>query len=171
MKTEALSVVVIGSAEAGKSSIVSRYVTGDFSEEYSPTPLSSIQLTPIRHSKNFIELVTREVAGLDEYKIAVPTYLEGADVVIIVYDVTNRDAVREAKLWEVQFLETSHINNIYLVANKVDKHEDRVITREEGEELATQMNAHYFETSARTDSGISDLFSHITHVLLGIVSC
>lgn len=59
--------------------------------------LRSHHLIPICHGKNFIELVTRAVAGLHGYKLTIPTYSEGVDVVIIVYDVTNRHAVLPGK--------------------------------------------------------------------------
>ena len=54
-----------------------------------------------------------------------------------------------------------NINKI-IVANKIDSDADRVITVEEGENLAKQYNLQVFETSAKTNTNVEETFINIT---------
>ena len=49
-----------------------------------------------------------------------------------------------------------------LVANKVDKNEiKRVISSEDGQKLAKQLDISYFETSAKSGQNIAEMFSSL----------
>jgi len=45
-----------------------------------------------------------------------------------------------------------------LVGNKIDLVDERKVPRTEAEELASKVNAQYFEVSAKTGDGINALF-------------
>jgi len=53
-----------------------------------------------------------------------------------------------------------------LVANKVDKTNERVVTREMGEKLATEYEVSYIETSAKTGLNVEFCFKAISQALL-----
>ena len=53
-----------------------------------------------------------------------------------------------------------------LIANKVDKINERVVTREMGEKLASEYEVTYIETSAKTGSNVEFCFKAISHALL-----
>ena len=56
-----------------------------------------------------------------------------------------------------------------LLCNKVDKESDRIITKEQGEEIAKQYNMQLFETSAHTGQGIKEAFETISrNVIAGL---
>jgi len=50
---------------------------------------------------------------------------------------------------------------LLLVANKVDLEDKRVVSREEGEELATQYRCPYMETSAKTRVNVPEMIETI----------
>jgi GTPase SAR1 family protein len=53
-----------------------------------------------------------------------------------------------------------------LIANKVDKTNDRVVTREMGEKLANEYEVSYIETSAKTGLNVEFCFKAISQALL-----
>jgi GTPase SAR1 family protein len=53
-----------------------------------------------------------------------------------------------------------------LIANKVDKTNERVVTREMGEKLANEYEVSYIETSAKTGLNVEFCFKAISHALL-----
>ncbi|XP_015371788.1 PREDICTED: ras-related protein Rab-11B-like [Diuraphis noxia] len=57
----------------------------------------------------------------------------------------------------------------YVVGNKTDLLDSRVIMFEEAKEFANSVNAHYWETSVYSNTGIQDLFTNIGRNLIEIV--
>ena len=53
-----------------------------------------------------------------------------------------------------------------LIANKVDKLQERVVTRDMGEKLANEYDVAYVETSAKTGLNVEFSFHAITQALL-----
>jgi GTPase SAR1 family protein len=53
-----------------------------------------------------------------------------------------------------------------IIANKIDMINHRVVTKEEGENLAKSFNLSYFETSAKDDNGVSTAFEFMTEKIL-----
>ena len=48
-----------------------------------------------------------------------------------------------------------------IAGNKCDKDSDRQIKKEDAEEYAKRNNAKYFETSAKTNKGIQEVFNYL----------
>jgi GTPase SAR1 family protein len=53
-----------------------------------------------------------------------------------------------------------------LIANKVDKINERVVTREMGEKLAQEYEVSYIETSAKTGLNVEFCFKAVSQALL-----
>ena len=49
-----------------------------------------------------------------------------------------------------------------LVGNKIDRAEDRKVTSKEATDFAKQYNMKYFEASARTNQGVTEMFEDLT---------
>lgn len=90
-------------------------------------------------------------------------YYKGAECAIIAYDVTNRDSFEQAQKYWVSEVETQLGRNpcLCLAANKVDLVSERVISEEEGMAFALSKGAAYFETSAKADVNVTDMFNEI----------
>lgn len=55
---------------------------------------------------------------------------------------------------------------VVLVANKADIVEGRVVTKKQGKALAKQWNIPYFEVSAKTGDGVTELAQYMTDQLV-----
>jgi Ras-related protein Rab-5C len=90
-------------------------------------------------------------------------YYKGAECAIIAYDVTNRESFEQAKLYWVSEVENQLGKNpcLCLAANKADLVSERVVSEEEGMAFAHSRSLSYFETSAKTDQNVSDMFQDI----------
>ena len=79
------------------------------------------------------------------------------------YDVTNQKSYDNIKRWLEQIKkEASNKICILLVANKVDMKDERVISVENGKNLATENNLKIIEASAKEDINVSNVFQEIT---------
>ncbi len=52
-----------------------------------------------------------------------------------------------------------------MVGNKCDK-PDRVVTEEEGKKLADDFSMSFFETSAKTNQNVTEVFNYLTKEIL-----
>ena len=90
-------------------------------------------------------------------------YYKGAECAIITYDVTNRDSFEQMQQYWVGEVELQMgRNSCFIIAgNKADLINERVVSEEEGKAYAHSRGASYFETSAKTDLNITEMFHDI----------
>lgn len=95
------------------------------------------------------------------------SYYRGAQGVILVYDVTNRDSFTNLHTTWLPELETyapsPHIVKM-VVANKVDRRAQAgaaQVTREEGAAFAREHGALFIEASAKTTQGVVEAFEEL----------
>ena len=101
------------------------------------------------------------------YRSLVPIYYHGAAVVLVVFDVTNRDSlVFGAVRWLEELRKVGPTDAIYaLVGNKSDKDDERIVSEEEGERWAAEMGTTYYEASAKSGYNIVELFKGVCDLL------
>ena len=106
-----------------------------------------------------ISLMVWDIAGQEEFKEMRHSYFEGANGIIIVYDVTRRDTLDNVTNWYRQCIKYSVVHQpMILVGNKIDKISERSVDKEEGIGLAKKMDCPFFETSALTGDCVEDMF-------------
>ena len=81
---------------------------------------------------------------------------------IFAYDITDQNSFQKVRNWIRRLEANSQTKTIkVLVGNKCDKSE-RVVTEEEGKKLADEFNMNYFETSAKTNQNVNEVFYFLT---------
>ncbi|XP_026474957.1 ras-related protein Rab-21-like [Ctenocephalides felis] len=85
----------------------------------------------------------------------------------LVYDITDEDSFQKVKNWvkELKKMLGSEIV-LMIVGNKLDLEQDRNVSVEEAESYAAQVGAKHFQTSAKLNEGIEELFSSLTREML-----
>ena len=109
-----------------------------------------------------------DTAGQEKFRSLNKLYYKNAKVVILVYDIADIKSFNEVKnYWYNQIKENTNKDVIIAVAaNKSDLYETRQVSDEDGEEFAKSIDAIFASTSAKNDSGITNLFENIAHKLL-----
>ena len=92
-----------------------------------------------------------DTAGQERFRSLIPAYIRGSSVAIIVYDICERQSFLSSEKWieEVRTERQGEDVLIVLVGNKTDKGEARVISVDEGEAKAKELNVMFLETSAK----------------------
>ena len=150
--------LIIGDSSVGKTSILTRYTTGNFKEEYLATVgLDYFSKQELIKNKT-IQIKIWDTAGQERYKALTPAYFKNAEGVLVVYDVTAIDSFYNLKFWINSIKTNMESKNIkipiVLMGNKIDLEESREIRKEIAEKYATENNYIYFESSAKTGEGI-----------------
>ena len=89
-------------------------------------------------------------------------YYRGSQAAIVVYDLTNTTSFERAKDW-VRELQQQGDPNIVVafVGNKIDMEQNRKVTTHEAVQYAEDNHLFAMEVSAKTASGIQELFMKI----------
>lgn len=87
----------------------------------------------------------------------------GAQGIIIVYDVTDRETFDNVRTWitEIEKYSQAGVCKI-LVGNKCDMEDRRQVTFEEGKEFAAQFGMPFLETSAKATQRVEEAFDTMT---------
>ena len=113
-----------------------------------------------------VKLQVWDTAGQERFRTITQTYYKGAMGIVLVYDCTEEATFNNISNWLKQ-IETHASEGVakVLVANKTDL-ENRIVSQEQGEELAEKHGLHYFETSAKSGLNINELFYHIARQIV-----
>jgi GTPase KRas protein len=104
-----------------------------------------------------------DTAGMEEYQIMQEQWIRESQGFILVYSVTNQDSFNEVRqiIKRIERITKTKTSPIVIVGNKKDLANQRVISTEDGQALATEFGVAFQETSALTGDGISQLYDSI----------
>eukprot|EP00667_Euglena_gracilis_P021481 EG_transcript_23555 len=156
--------VLLGESAVGKSSLVLRFVRGEF-YEYQESTIGAAFLTQtvaVPPNDTEVKFEIWDTAGQERYRSLAPMYYRGAAAAIVVYDITNYDSFNRAKQWvkELQLRGDANVV-IALAGNKLDLAEKRAVETAEAQAYAEENGILHMETSAKTNHQVTELFVSI----------
>ncbi|PSS17915.1 Ras-related protein [Actinidia chinensis var. chinensis] len=154
--------VLLGDMGTGKTSLVLRFVKGQFFDHQEPTIGAAFFTQILSLPEATVKFDIWDTAGQERYHSLAPMYYRGAAAAIVVYDISSMDTFARAKKWIQELKKQGNPNLIMaLVANKSDLEPDREVETEEGEQLSQENGMVFIETSAKTSVNINELFYEI----------
>ena len=157
--------IVLGSAAAGKTTLVNQYLKKEDVIDYRPTlgiSISTQQFYVQGFKDDVIKFLVYDLAGQSFFKRVRHEYYSGANCAFIVYDVTRRETFDEAiDIWLKDAQKRLGNVPFVLIGNKIDLEDQREITKEEGLEKAKKLKSFFIETSALKNINVQDTFKII----------
>ncbi|CAK7901691.1 vacuolar protein sorting-associated protein 21 [[Candida] anglica] len=154
--------VLLGDSSVGKTSLVHRFATDNF-DEHTANTIGAAFITKEYDSTNTDRKVKFEIwdtAGQERYRSLTPMYYRNAKIALVCYDLSNLDSFDKCKYWIDQLNTTEDNIQIKLVGNKSDLLAEDA-DMETIEEFCNSNNIPQYKTSAKSGSGIPELFSAI----------
>lgn len=159
--------VLLGDMGAGKSSMVLRFVRGQFFEYQESTIGAAFFSQTLALNETTIKFEIWDTAGQERYHSLAPMYYRGAAAAIVVYDVTSLDSFNRAKKWVRELQRQGNPNMVMTLAgNKADLTAKRKVEPEEAQAYATENGLFFIETSAKTAQNVNELFYDIAKRVL-----
>ncbi|CAN6481438.1 unnamed protein product [Victoria cruziana] len=123
--------VLLGDMGAGKSSLVLRFVKGQFFEFQESTIGAAFFSQTLAVNDRTIKFEIWDTAGQERYHSLAPMYYRGAAAAIIVFDITNSDSFSRAKKWVQELQKQGNPSMVMALAgNKADLADKRKVTQE-----------------------------------------
>jgi len=151
--------VLLGESAVGKSSLVLRFVKGQFLEYQESTIGAAFLTQTVQLNDTTIKFEIWDTAGQERYHSLAPMYYRGAQAAIVVYDITAPESLERAKSW-VKELQRQGSPNIViaLAGNKADLDAQRKVPTSEAATYANDANLLFMETSAKSAQNVMELF-------------
>ena len=158
--------IVIGDQSVGKTNIISRFTKGEFSNNYIITIGLDYVSYNIKIDNKLFRLQIWDTAGSERFRSVTKGYYSNSACALIVYDITNEKSFDSIKEWvkECKLYSNKDIH-LVLVGNKNDLQGMRIITKEQGEELAQEYEMSFFESSALTGNNINEIFIESCNII------
>ncbi|KAL8575544.1 Ras-related protein Rab-21 [Nucella lapillus] len=152
-------VVLLGEGCVGKTSLVLRYVENKFNDKHLSTLQASFLNKRLNVGGKRVNLSIWDTAGQERYHALGPIYYRDSNGAILVYDITDEDSFQKVKNW-VKELRRMLGQDVVLciVGNKIDLEKDRHVTVQEAEAYAASVNARHYDSSAKLNRGVEELF-------------
>ena len=165
-KTCQFKLVLLGESSVGKSSLVLRFVKGQFHEFQESTIGAAFLTQTVQIDDTTVKFEIWDTAGQERYHSLAPMYYRGAQAAIVVYDLTNKETFQKAQNWIKELQRQASPNIVIALAgNKLDLASKRAVTYEEAKQYADETSLLFMETSAKTAANVMEIFTSIAKKL------
>eukprot|EP01090_Pellita_catalonica_P007090 TRINITY_DN17703_c0_g1_i1.p1 TRINITY_DN17703_c0_g1~~TRINITY_DN17703_c0_g1_i1.p1 ORF type:complete len:236 (-),score=34.81 TRINITY_DN17703_c0_g1_i1:1-708(-) len=154
-------VLVVGDEACGKSSLVLRYTTNFFREQYSPTKLADYKRTTIDLDGTQINAQIWDTSAIKQYRSMNIPHYRGSNICMILYDITNRTSFENLNFWvsEVKSQFPNDLPTLFVIGCKSDRTEDACITQKEAFAWCSAANIPCAVVSCKTGNGVTEAFA------------
>lgn len=152
--------IIIGDSFVGKSSISVNASKNVFENDYKATIGFEFFTMAYKINMQNIKLQIWDTCGQEEYRSLIQNFYRNASLAILVYSIDRKSSFENLEIWlnEIKTKGNPDVK-IFLVGNKVDLADKRVVKTEEGKQFYENYKLNLFiETSAKSGENVSELF-------------
>ncbi|XP_030064740.1 ras-related protein Rab-35 isoform X2 [Microcaecilia unicolor] len=157
--------LIIGDSGVGKSSLLLRFADNTFSGSYITTIGVDFKIRTLTINGERVKLQIWDTAGQERFRTITSTYYRNTHGVIIVYDVTSPESFVNVKRWLHEIGQNCD-NVCKILGNKNDDPSRKQVETADAKCFSEQMGVRLFETSAKENSNVEEMFNSITFMVL-----
>ena len=160
-------VIVIGNSGVGKTCLTTKATKNIFLDNRQSTIGFEFFSFMIKIENKIIKLQIWDTCGQEIYRSLISNFYKTSSLAFIIYSITDRKSFDDIEKW-VKELRTncSPDIKIFLIGNKNDLEESRIISKLEGENLCKKYGFEFFmETSAKTGINAKEIFIKCAMIL------
>ena len=161
-----LKILLIGDTQVGKTSLLLNYTDHIFPEEHIATIGVEYKDKFIIKDNYNIRLQIWDTAGQERFHSITKNIYRNANGVLFVYDITNQESFNNIKNWIKDLQNVGKDIKGVIIGNKIDLEKNRIITKEDLEEIAKKYEMPFLETSVKNNININEAFELIIDELL-----
>jgi len=151
--------LLIGDSGVGKTCVLFRFSDDAFNTTFISTIGIDFKIKTVELNGKKIKLQIWDTAGQERFHTITTSYYRGANGIMLVYDITNTKSFENISKW-LRNIEEHASEDVekMLLGNKCDMEEKRVISKDKGEQIASEHGIKFYETSAKNNINIETAF-------------
>ena len=151
----------LGESDVGKTSLLLRYTDGVF-ENSLPTVGIDVKYKYLTYDNKKIRLDIWDTAGQERFRGIAQNYFRGANGIIFVFDITNKESFNKLRVWLSDVKPKINPGTVMVVAeNKIDLEVKREVSKDLIEEFKEKNEIDIFSTSAKSGEGVSEMIGNL----------
>jgi small GTP-binding protein len=160
-------VILLGDSGVGKTCLSNRAINNNFSKNYFATIGFEFSSFNIKINDTIIKLQIWDTCGQELYRSLVSSFYRNTSLGIIVYSIISKESFENIEQWLKDLKTYSNPDiKLFLIGNKLDLENERVISKKEGETLANNYKFNLFmEASAKTGINAQNIFIEASKIL------
>ena len=161
-----LKILFAGDSSVGKTSLLLKYVDGNFSETHMSTIGVEYKDKIININGKEINLQIWDTSGQERYQSITKNFYRNADGILFIFDLTNQESFNHIKNWLTTSEDCKKDFKKILVGNKSDLIYERKVSEEIIEKFAERKQMKYLEASAKDGTNVDRIFKEMTKLIL-----
>ncbi|HBQ99619.1 MULTISPECIES: Rab family GTPase [unclassified Roseofilum] len=163
-------ICMVGDFSVGKTSLIRRFVDGQFDDKY----LSTVGVKISRKEVNLpegaeLQLLIWDIEGQTKFKAIAPSYLQGAKGAIIVADVSRQETIENISNHLNLFAKVNPKGKMVVALNKADLVDDQKLEALlKSNQYPDQPVIKIYGTSAKSGDNVNQLFQDLAQAILAI---
>lgn len=152
-------VLLIGDSGTGKSNLLLRYADDFYKADIGSTIGVDFKVKTRTIDGKVAKMTLWDTAGQERFRTITSSYYRGSHGIVVVYDVTDRESFSRVRMWMQEIAKyAGPYTQKLLVGNKVDLVSKRLVTTDEGQMMADELEVHFLETSALNSHNVESAF-------------
>lgn len=159
---DSVKVIVVGDGNVGKTSMLRRFVRGEFTDQYKKTIGAEFMEKEVfvKAKNQSLTLMLWDTAGQEVFNALTASYYRGSAAAILAFSTTDRDSFFNVEKWK-QKVEAQCGNIVMILCQtKMDLMEQGVVAPQEADALAAKLKLPFFRISTKDDFNVKQLFEY-----------
>ena len=146
----AIKVILVGDISTGKTNLISVAAGLEFNTDTISTTSCSFMQKKIIINKKEYKVNLWDTIGQEKYRSLTKIFVKDSQIVIFVYDITNRESFESLPYWKgiIDDILGQDIT-LGVIGNKIDLYLEEMVKANEGKEFADSIGAKFKVTSAK----------------------
>ena len=167
-KLKKIKIFTLGNACVGKTCFILKFTENKYENSHIMTAGIDLKMKIIELSnKKRYNIFFYDTAGQEKFKSISANSIKSADGIILMYDITNQKSYDDISCWMNSIIEHKGKGfPMVLLGNKCDLENERIISTEEGYDLAQKYSLKFFETSNKLNTNINNAGLELINLII-----
>ena len=164
---ESKKILLLGDGAVGKTSLVNRYVKGQFSDRYKATIGVDIFSKEVSSQNGDVTLQLWDLSGQTHFSAVRGKFYQKASGALLVFDLTNKKSFENLDNWLKESKDATGVDlTMVLIGNKMDLTDLIVVNDDEINSFVEAKGWNWAKSSAKTGENVEKAFQILTDTIM-----